>query len=145
MTKLDILKKQLEEASKQYQDALKNQSTDYLLSLEWIKDCDALFKLETPLISAAGMPKFKIRLFGKLPEYEGTLTIVKNGEYYKDIVYSSNYCGGCLNNSGCCIFTYDTESFLNFLNSVRFKSFTFENKDLKLLNQLEEYKKTYEL
>jgi hypothetical protein len=139
---LEELKRRSDEALKKYHEELNKQSTEELLSLEWTKDCDASLRIET--LYGAGMPRFKLWLHGKIPLYKGTLTIVKSGiDYLHDIVYSSDYWNsfdGC--NKSPCVFTYKESSLFDFLNSARFKSFSFPERDLELLNKLGEYKKS---
>lgn len=139
---LDQIEIEINNLQQRKREILDNQNKELILSLEWIKDCEATLKIDP--FFAAGIPKYKILLTGRVPKYNSTLIIIKGQNYLEDIVYQDNFLCDQLFKRSYCLTTYSEQSLINFLSSVRFKSFSFPNSDLKLFNFLEEYKKTYE-
>ncbi len=103
---------------------------DYIKSLEWTKDCHA--RLETNNIIAAGLPSYKILIYGKSPMphsiYQSINVMGDSKHYQENVMYGRDY-----SHDSFCFYTNSYEILIKFMKKVKFRSFEYDKKLLEIL------------
>lgn len=103
---------------------------DYIKSLEWTKDCHA--RLETNNIIAAGLPYYKILIYGKPPipnKIFQSVNVMGNSKHYQEnIMYGRDF-----SHDYFCFYTNSHERLIEFIKKVKFASFEYDRKLLQIL------------
>lgn len=104
--------------------------------LEWLKDCAG--RLEIDHLCAAGIPKYKIYLFGKTPDCSyNPIHIYGNAKVDEyNILYGKSF-----NNDLPCLYTSSNYTLIEFLHKYKFKKLDFDKGLLEVLKAVEEVSK----
>lgn len=105
---------------------------EFIRNLTWTHNCSA--RLEITGFLAAGLPKYKIYVFGnvpKTPEYKGVIHILGDSKFYQDnVVFTSNdYPSGF-----SCFYTNSESALIELMSSAIFKSFEYDEKQWRVLD-----------
>jgi hypothetical protein len=102
-------------------------NAEEIKSLKWTKDCDARLHIES--IWSAGLPHYKIFIFGKTPEHTNPITVM--GE---SLVYEYNVLlGKDFMSNAPCFYTSSKETLLKFMEHVEFRNFTYDINTYEIL------------
>lgn len=100
---------------------------NYIKSLKWCQNCTARLELNT--LYAAGLPKYKLHVYGNTPATNGVL------EFFPDLKYPNNICFSSKNfdSNGSYFYTNSIEALMRLINDAEFKSIEYDKEHLQLL------------
>lgn len=138
-TLLNELNDQINELNKQRAEIFRQKEADAVekfKTLEWIKECSA--RLDINAFLASGIDRYTLHLYGPVPNFEhhNYIPIMKTICF---INYSQGYINSDFyrdNRKSPKIVTSNTNDLIEFLQTYKFKSLSFNEEDAKLYNFL---------
>ena len=108
------------------QEAFENEES--IKDLKWVKGC--VGKLEICDLNAAGLPKYKIHVFGMVvPHLTQPICVFGTSKHYENNIML----GDDFLTTGTCFYTSSAETMCAFLRHVEFQELTFNEKDFQVM------------